>query len=159
MSEADKFADDFRRLEEQIERTREMYHQLVKAQNSPIRLDYHSGPRYMCLVSQCDRNACIVGVYWRVFYEVKTGQGMKRVWKKGWHPKKVPPTITRVMDESNLFWFREQNEIAKAIHTARNDLLRKKRSIQTTLQNFNRDVSSPKSRIGRAEQLLDDLTL
>lgn len=156
----EQIADDFRRLEEQIERTSEMYNQLVRAQGDPIRLDYAAGPRYMCFKRQRDRNDRTIGVYWQVFLEVKTGEkGTRKIWKKGWHPKKVPPTIEKKMDESNLDWFREQNNIAKAIHTARNDLLRKKRSIQTTLQNFKRDASSSNSRIGRAEQLFDEFVI
>ena len=156
----EQIAEDFRRLEEQIERTSEMYRQLVRAQGDPIRLDYPSGPRYMCLKRQRDRNDRTIGVYWQAFQEVKTGgKGTRKIWKKGWHPKKVPPTIIKKMDESNLSWFREQNDIAKAIHSARNDLLRKKRSIQATLQNFKRDVSSSSSRMGRAEELYNDFVL
>jgi hypothetical protein len=133
-----------------------MFRQLVNAQDSPIRLDYPSGAHYMCLKRQRDRNDNTVGLYWRIFYVVKTGQEAKSVWKRGWHPKKVPPSIIRKMDDSNLSRFREQNEIAKAIHSAREALVKKKLRIAGTIQSFERDDPS---RMERAERLLDEFML
>lgn len=142
---------NFRKLEERIEQTSKMFDQLLEAQGQALRLDYTSGPRYMYLVRQRNREDKTIGVYWRVYRHVGGKQG--RVWKHGWHVKKVPPSALSKLDDRTRF--QEINDTAKAIYIVREDLVRKKRSIEATLQNFQREANGSDSRMSRAEQFLD----
>ena len=140
-------------LEQRIERTGEMFQQLIKAQGKPIRLDYSPGTRYMYLVRQRDKKENTIGAYWRVFV---LGADKRRIWKKGWHPKRIPPVVLKKMDSENYEIFSWINEIAKAIYTARTDLVKKKQRVLGTLQSVGR---SDDPRMQKAEELLDEFVL
>jgi len=152
----DQVADAFERLEKQIDRTSQMFDKLIQMQGEPLRLDYPSGRQFMCLYRQRDREDTTIGAYWRIFQIVKRGQEARIIWKKGWHPKRIPPSIVRKMDDSNLSWFREQNEVAKAIYSAREELVKKKQRIYSTLQSIPKNDDA---RMEIAERLLEEFLL
>ena len=149
----DDVADKFRSLEQRIERTGEMYQQLIKAQGEPIRLNYKSGTRYMHLARQRDKENHTIGVFWRMFVHGADG---RRIWKSGWHPLRVPQDVKKRMDERNFERFSEVNEIAKAVYAARRDLMKKKQSVLATLQNVERGNDA---RMNKAEELIDEFVL
>ena len=153
LSQIEKVAERFHRLEARIERTGELFRQLVKAQGDPIRLDYTSGTRYMCLFRQRDRSDNTIGAYWRVFLY---SSDKRRIWKKGWHPQRVPPAVKKRMDERNYERFSELSQIAKAICVARSDLVKKKQRVLATLQKVE-SVEDPRMR--EAEELIDEFVL
>jgi hypothetical protein len=101
----------FSQLEEIIARTGSLFDTLVDSQGQSLRLEYASGPRYMCMVRQRDDNEATVGVYWRVFQFV--GSERRRVWKKSFSLTRVPPTVVKKMPESSRSRYSEVLRIAK----------------------------------------------
>lgn len=148
-------AAKFKHLEKRIARTGEMLEQLVRAQGDPIRLDYPSASYYMYLFRQRDKGGNTIGAYWRIYHMVKVGRENRKIYKKGWPPKRVPPAVIKKMDEANYLRFSEVNAIAKAIYSARQNLVKKKQNVLGTLNN----LSSDESRMQKAEELLDEFVI
>lgn len=126
--------DALEKLEKMIDRTTEIFNEIVDHQGKPIALKDQSDTQYLCMVRQKDEYNRCRGILWKKYRATKNG----RIWIAGWSVERTPiASLTKYMDSDREIVFHEMHGLAKATHKVRRELMSKRKRIKATVQAIN----------------------
>lgn len=119
------------KLKKMIDRTSEIFEELVENQGNSIPLSFGNDIQYLYLGRIRDDDGKCRGIRWKKYRLTNKG----RVWLASWSVDKVRvPSLTKRMSSNDKEHFLGMQNIGKAAYNVRKELISKKRRIQATAQ-------------------------